>query len=406
MSPGLLVLALSLLLGLQPLTTDLYLPALPFITSSFDGNMSQAQLTLSALLLSFGASQLIWGPISDRFGRRPILILGLSVYTLAAIGSTFSFSLESLIAWRVLQGAAMGAAIMCARALVRDLFDEPEVGARVMSQGLSGLGVFACISTPLGGLLTDLFGWRMALMSLAVFGALTLLLIILKIEETVKNPNKDSLKIKVLLSTWKEILGHHTFWSFALLQSATYAGLFVFLASSSFVFIQFFEVSPTFYGMLMFSMSFSYITGTLFCRRLLISFSVKKVVALGGAFSLTGGTLLGGLSLLGFEGIWFVMLPVYVFIFGHGINQPCSQSGVMGSFPKAAGAASALSSFIMVIVAFGVGQLLGLTLGSSALPLTLGMWGCGIAIALVAWGLVPRVKVPNSLSTTTAVTGD
>lgn len=383
------VLALSLLLGLQPLTTDLYLPALPLITDFFDGTMGQAQLTLSALLLAFGASQLIWGPISDRFGRRPVLLLGLSLYTLAAIGSTFAFSMESLIVWRILQGAAMGASIMCARALVRDLFDDPVAGARLMSQGLTGLGVLACISTPMGGMLTDVFGWRVALMFLAVVGATLLLLLVWRLEETLKHPNIDSLKLSNLLMTWQNILRNPVFWAFALLQAGTYAGLFVFLISSSFVFIRVLGVSPTVYGLLMFSMSASFILGTLLCRRLLLRLSVTRTVAIGGGVSLVGGTLLGVLSLMEVEGLLAIMLPVYLFILAHGINQPCSQSGVMGPFPRAAGAASAWSSFIMVLVAFGIGHVLGKYMGESVYPMTLGMWLCGVFIASVAWVLVP-----------------
>lgn len=389
MSNIFIVLALSLLLGLQPLTTDLYLPALPFITDFFGGSMGQAQLTLSALLLAFGASQLIWGPISDRFGRRPVLLLGLSFYTLAAIGSTFSFSMESLIAWRVLQGAAMGATIMCARALVRDLFDDPVAGAKLMSQGLTGLGVMACISTPIGGLLTDLFGWRMALMSLALVGAVLLVLLVWRLEETLKHPNPDSLQLSNLIQTWRSILSNRTFWAFALLQAGTYSGLFVFLVSSSFVFIRVLGVSPTFYGLLMFSMSAFFILGTLICRRLLLHWSVTRTVAIGGAVSVTGGTLLVLLSFLEVEGVMAIMLPVYLFVMAHGINQPCSQSGVMGPFPRAAGAASAWSSFIMVLVAFVIGHVLGLFMGDSVYPMLLGMWFCGVFIALVAWLLVP-----------------
>ncbi|SFW99912.1 Bcr/CflA family efflux MFS transporter [Marinospirillum alkaliphilum] len=383
------VLALSLLLGLQPLTTDLYLPALPFITDFFDGSMGQAQLTLSALLLAFGASQLIWGPISDRFGRRPVLLFGLTLYTLAAIGSTFSFSMESLIAWRVLQGAAMGASIMCARALVRDLFDDPVAGARLMSQGLTGLGVLACISTPIGGLLTDLFGWRMALMFLALAGVALLVLLAWRLEETLKAPSLDALKPAYLVQTWRSILGNRVFWGFALLQAGTYAGLFVFLVSSSFVFIRLLGVSPTVYGLLMFSMSIAFILGTMLCRRLLRHYSVPRTVAVGGTLSLLGGSLLAVLSLLGVQSLLAIMLPVYLFIMAHGINQPCSQSGVMGPFPRAAGAASAWSSFIMVLVTFVIGHWLGQFMGDSVYPMTLGMWFCGIFIALVAWVLVP-----------------
>ena len=148
MAPGLTVLLLSLLLGLQPITTDLYLPALPLLTEGFGASMAQAQLTLTALLLAFGVSQLIWGPLSDRFGRRPILLIGMSAYVLASIASTLSSSMEMLIVWRTLQGAAMGAGVMCARAIVRDLY-APAQGARVMSKGLSGLGLIACLSPPL-----------------------------------------------------------------------------------------------------------------------------------------------------------------------------------------------------------------------------------------------------------------
>ena len=111
MSPAVVVLMLTLLLGIQPVATDLYLPALPGLTADFGAPLSQAQLTLSALLLAFGTSQLIWGPLSDRFGRRPILLWGLGGYTLASVGCMFAPSIAVLVLWRALQGAAMGAAV-------------------------------------------------------------------------------------------------------------------------------------------------------------------------------------------------------------------------------------------------------------------------------------------------------
>ena len=170
------VLILSLLLGLQPLTTDLYLPALPALTASFGAPMAQAQLTLTALLLAFGLSQLVWGPLSDRYGRRPILLVGMSAYLVASVASAWAPSMLLLIVCRTVQGAAMGAGVMCARAIVRDLYT-PLEGARVMSKGLTGLGIIACISAPLGGLLSGLFSWRVALLALAVFGAVCLVLV-------------------------------------------------------------------------------------------------------------------------------------------------------------------------------------------------------------------------------------
>ena len=143
MSRHLVVLMLALLLGLQAVTTDLYLPALPAIREGMNASMGEIQLTLTALLLAFGLSQLVWGPMSDRFGRRPILLIGMSAYVLASIACVFAPGMAELIAARAVQGVAMGACVMAARAVVRDLY-EPVQGAKVMSQALSGLGVIAC----------------------------------------------------------------------------------------------------------------------------------------------------------------------------------------------------------------------------------------------------------------------
>jgi MFS transporter, DHA1 family, multidrug resistance protein len=389
MSSTRIVIILSLLLGIQPVTTDLYLPALPALTSGFDAPMSQGQLTLSALLLAFGASQLVWGPLSDRFGRKPVLVWGLIAYTIAAVASTFAPSMVALVFWRTVQGAAMGAAVMCGRAIVRDLY-EPTTGARVMSKALSGLGVIACISAPLGGALAALFDWRIALSVLVVFGAVTLALIVLRFEETVPRPNRDALRPAILIATWGAILRHPTFWSFTLLASAAYGGLFTFLAASSFVFIQVLGVSTAGYGFLMFVMAAGFLSGTVMCRWLLVRHGVGRTVAIGGVFSLTGGTLIGVLALAGVHEVWAIMLPLTLFMLGHGVHQPCGQSGAVGPFPHAAGAASALSGFTMMLVAFATGGWLGMRMDGTVFPLTNGMWFWGVVIAIIAWTLVPR----------------
>jgi multidrug resistance protein len=233
MQPGVIVLLLALLLGLQPVTTDLYLPALPVLSVELGAPMPQAQLTLTALLLAFGLSQLVWGPLSDQYGRRPILLVGLCAYVLASIGAALSPGIFWLIIWRTVQGVAMGAGVMCARAIVRDLYP-PTQGARVMSKGLSGLGLIACLSAPLGGLLTEVLNWRYALLALAVFGAASLAVVALQFEETVPQKNPHALRLPTLLSTWKIILRNHTFLAFSALSAASYGGLFTFLAASSF----------------------------------------------------------------------------------------------------------------------------------------------------------------------------
>jgi len=393
MPAGLVVLILSMLLGIQPVTTDLYLPALPALTEGFAAPMSQAQLTLSALLLAFGSSQLIWGPLSDRFGRRPILLWGLSAYTLASVGSTFAPSMLLLIAWRVVQGAAMGAVVMCARAIVRDLY-QPLEGARVMSKGLSGLGVLACVSAPLGGLLSELYGWRVALAALAVFGAATLALVGLRFEESLARKNPLALRPGTLLRTWLTILRHPTFLAFSALTAASYGGLFTFLATSSFVFIRVLGLSKTGYGLVMFSMCFCYLAGTFICRRLLPRFGVRRSVAIAACLSLTGGTTMGVLAWAGVQNVWAIMLPYYLFMLGHGVHQPCGQSGAVGPFPQAAGAASALNGFLMMLVAFGMGGWLGTHMDGTVRPLTHGVWFWSVLIATTAWTVVRKYGEP------------
>ena len=389
MPPGLVVLVLATLLGIQPVTTDLYLPALPALAGSFTAPMSQAQLTLSSLLLAFGVSQLVWGPLSDRFGRRPILLIGLAAYLVAAIGSALAPSMAQLIVWRTLQGAAMGAVVMCARALVRDLY-QPQDGARIMSKGLSGLGLLACVSAPVGGLLAQHYSWRAALLAVAVFGAAALALVVLRFKETLTHKNPQALQSATLLNTWRSILGNPAFLAYSALSAASYGGLFTFLASSSFVFITRLGLSKTQFGMTMLLTSVSYIAGTFLCRRLLLRFSVPKTTAIAACISLTAGTLMGGLAWAGLADVWAILLPMGLFMVGHGIHQPCGQSGAIGPFPKSAGAASAMNGFFMMLVAFGIGSWLGVRMDGTILPLTNGVWFWSAMIALSAWVLVRK----------------
>lgn len=390
MSPGLVVLALALLLGIQPVTTDAYLPALPALTTGLGAHMGQAQLTLTALLLAFGVSQLVLGPLSDRFGRRPVLLCGLAAYVAAAVGSTLAPSIDLLIAWRALQGAAMGAAVMSARAIVRDLY-LPADGARVMSRALTGLGIIACLCAPLGGLVSDAFDWRAALLVPAIFGAATLALIAWRFDETLARRDLGALQPRALLSTWAQVLRHPTFIAFTALTTAAYAVLFTFLASSSFVFIQVLGLTKTQYGLVMFWNSAAYIAGTMVCRRWLRRHGVRGSVARGAVLSLVGGTAMGGLALAGVQSVAAIVVPLTLIMLGHGVHQPCGQTGAVGPFPRAAGAASALNGFTMMLAAFGIGAWLGARMDGTVLPLALGMWFWSVCLALVAWTLVRRI---------------
>ena len=389
MSQATVVFILALLMGIQPVTTDLYLPALPALAEGFGASMAQAQYTLSALLLAFGVSQLIWGPLSDRFGRKPILLAGLSLYTMAAVGAAWADSIQLLITWRILQGLSMGAVVMCGRALVRDLYS-PLDGARVMSKGLTGLGVLACLSAPLGGFLSGHFSVRATLLALAVFGALSLLVVTLRFEESLPQKNLNALEATSLVRNWWMILKNPVFLTYSALSSFSYCVLFVFLASSSFVFIKIFGFSSAMYGLVMFGMSANYILGTVLCRWLLTRIGITRTVALAGGFSLLGGTLLGVLALAGVHSFWAVMLPFYVVAIGHGIHQPCGQTGAIVPFGKAAGTASAVNGFLMMLLAFVTGAWLSKNYDGSVMPMAMGVWFWTACIAATAWTAVQK----------------
>jgi DHA1 family bicyclomycin/chloramphenicol resistance-like MFS transporter len=389
MGPGLIVTLLALLLGTQPITTDLYLPTLPGLAADLKSPMGSTQLTLSALLFAFGFSQLLLGPTADRFGRRPVLLGGLAVFVLASIGSALAPDIGALVAWRALQGVGMAAAVVCARAMVRDLY-VPADGARVMSKALSGLGLIALASPLLGGLLASTLGWRHALAATGVFGAVCLATVMWAMPETLRARNPLALRVAPMFAQWGRILRHPTFTAWALLIACTYGGLFAFLAGSSFVFIDVLGSSRMACGLYIAGCSISYIVGTFWCRRWLLRHGLAGAVKRGAAFTLVGGLSMVGLAWTGVISPWAIAVPQFVYSFGHGIHQPCGQAAVVGPFPQHAGAASALAGFILAATAVAVGAWLGMAMNGTVYPLVMTVGTMSVATALVAWTLVQR----------------
>lgn len=394
MSPVTVVLLLTLLLGIQPIATDLYLPALPTLKQSLGASIGAAQATLSVLIICFGIAQLAWGPLADRFGRRPVLLTGMTLYTVASVGGALAGSIDALIVWRSLQGAAMAAAVTCGRSIVRDLY-QPHEGARVMSRALGGLGMIAMASPAIGGVVVQAFDWHAALLTVAVFGALTLMFIAWRYEETVPVRNPHATRLGPLLRNWTQVVRHPGFRAWTLLLGFAYGGLFCLLAGSSFVFIEVLGCTRLEYGLLMVTNSGAYVLGTLLCRRLLARHGLRKAVQVGGFLSLTGGLAMASLALAGVHGVWAIVVPQWIFALGHGIHQPCGQAGAVGPFPEKAGTAASLSGFYMMAVAFVVGLVLGRTMNGTVYPMTLAIGLFGVLIAITAWTLVQRHGEPQ-----------
>jgi DHA1 family bicyclomycin/chloramphenicol resistance-like MFS transporter len=389
MTPLLVVSVLAMLLGIQPITTDLYLPALPGLAAELGSPMTRTQLTLSALLFAFGISQLFLGPIADRFGRRPVLLGGLSLYVVASLGAALSPGIDVLVLWRAVQGVGMGAAVVCARAMVRDLY-VPTDGARVMSKALSGLGLIALASPLVGGAIASWLGWRTALLATGIFGAATLALVALRLPETARAFDPYALRIAPMFANWWRIARHPSFIAWSLLVTCTYAGLLAFLASSSFVFIEVLGTSRMAAGMFIAGCSCCYIAGTFQCRRWLLRYGLAGAVKRGAVFTLVGGVTMAALSLAGVFSPWAIAVPQFIYSFGHGVHQPCGQAAVVGPFPRSAGAASALAGFILAAGAVLVGAWLGVAMDGTVFPLTLTVGAMSVATAAVAWTLVQR----------------
>ncbi len=386
MSQTVVVLLLTLLLGIQPVTTDLYLPVLPTLQQQLSASVAATQLTLSALIIAFGLGQLIAGPIADRLGRRPVLLAGLALYTCASIGGTVASSIELLIGWRVVQGIAMAAAVNCARSIIRDLF-APAEGAKVMSQALSALGLIAMICPLIGGAIAQWLNWRVALLLPGVFSVATLAFVAFKFEETIPKLNPNATRLKPLLANWLEILSDPGFRAWASISSLTFGGLFLLLASSSFIYIGVLGISRMSYGMLMAASSVAYVAGTLACRRWLLKVGLLATVNRAAWFSLAAGLGMAALSLAGIQQVWSVFVPQCIFMFGHGVHQPCSQVGAVAPFPEKAGTAASMSGFLMMLTAFLVSLGLGEYLGS-IIPASLALAGFGIALTAVAQTVV------------------
>jgi DHA1 family bicyclomycin/chloramphenicol resistance-like MFS transporter len=215
-------------------------------------------------------------------------------------------------------------------------------------------------------------------------------LLLWRFRETLPQDRRATLQPMALARTWWTILAHPTFQASSALAMASYAGLFTFLAVSPFAFRQALGLSGTEYGLTLFSVSVMYILGTFLCRRLLPRLGLRRTVAVAGLLTLLAGTSMGLLAVAGVRSVWALVLPHWLFMLAHGVHQPCSQSGCVAPFPHAAGAASALNGFLMMVLAFVVGALLGRQSDDAVLTMALGIWFWSGVIAAVAWTLMRR----------------
>ncbi|MDM0002861.1 multidrug effflux MFS transporter [Variovorax sp. J22P240] len=384
-------LLLPLLLAAQPVATDSYLPALPAIAQ----DLGSASASLTVFVLAFGFGQLPCGPLSDRFGRRPVLLTGLAIYALAALGCAVAPGIPMLVACRALQGFSMAAILVCARAAVRDLYPAHE-GPHVMARGLTGLGVVALIAPVLGAYAVQATGWRWVLGGMAVYALVLWALCLRGFAETrVRSSDPSAPKGSV-----REVFASQSFRAWASVSAVTYGGLFCFLLFSPMVYISFLGLSPGWYGWIPAGGSLVYIFSTTMCRRLLTRHGAVRTVQMGSLLSLAGPLVQAlGCWMLPMSA-WPLLLGHAIYCVGHGIHQPCGQAGAVGELPHLAGRAVSWSGFAMMAVAFVVGQIaasfVNPQFSNGAWPMVVPMALAGVTLVLIAYLWLPRLQLSHS----------
>ncbi|MDA7415358.1 MFS transporter [Xenophilus arseniciresistens] len=379
-------LLLPLLLAAQPVATDSYLPALPAIARA----LGSASASLTVFVLAFGIAQLMCGPLADRWGRRPLLLAGLACYVLAGLGSALSFHVAMLVACRALQGAAMAAVLVCARAAVRDLY-APQDGLHVMARGLTGLGIVALAAPLLGAWVVQLAGWRWVMALMAAYASVLWVLCWRGFAETL--PQGSAAKASA--GSVREVFASRSFRVWASVAASTYAGIFCFLLLSPMVYIEYLGLSPALYGWIPAGGSLVYIFSTMACRRLLRRWGPLRTVRLGATLSLVGPCIQALGCLLAPQAVWPLLLGHAVYVLGHGIHQPCGQAGAVADLPTQAGRAVSWSGFGMMAAAFCVGQVAAQFVDAQqshgAWPMVLPMLLAGVLLMLLAWWRLPRL---------------
>ncbi len=362
--PGrLLLILLILVLSLGETATQLMLPILPEAAQFFGTQASGMQITLTLYVAILGLGQLIAGPLSDRWGRKPVLLLGLTLYLLGGLGACFAGSLESLVWARMLQGLGASAGVVLARAITRDLWGK-EAGS-VLALSLFGMMMILMGAPLLGGLLAGLAGWRSVFALGAGLGLFALLGVISLYRESLPLTLRRRSGPLVLLKSYRELLQNRRFLAFLAALGFTYGVLFVFISGSAFVLIGSYGLSRAQYGYLSSSVLLGLVFGTLLASRLVKVWGPRRLVRFGTGFVLSGVSLslLGALS----GSLALVLLPQLWVTFGAGLVLPAAVAGGVMPFPERAGLASGLLGAAQMGFAMLFGLLLGFLQDGSAL---------------------------------------
>ena len=364
-----LTVLLSALLAITPLSTDISLPAIPAIAGAFGEDAGRGQLVVALFLVGFGVGQLGYGPASDRFGRRPVLIAALGLYLAASVGCLITPSLEWLGAARLLQGLGACGGPVIARAVVRDVY-EPVTGARVLSLASLGMAAAPLVGAIAGGIVVVAFHWRGVFVVLAGFGTLLLISAALLLPETNVATPWARLSFTTLARNYAVIASDRRFLGYVLTLAGGSIGLFAWLMGSPFVLMTLRGLPPHLYGLAFAAVNIGTVCGAMVSARFVVPFGIDRTVTIGLTLYLAGAAALVVLLFAGVRHPGAVLVPMALFQFGNGIVMPNTVAGAMAPFPQAAGSASALAGFVQMATGALSGLVLGRLHDGSARPMT------------------------------------
>jgi DHA1 family bicyclomycin/chloramphenicol resistance-like MFS transporter len=328
---------LSVLMALTSLSTDIYLPAMPQMKRDLNADV---ELTITGFLIGFSIAQIILGPLSDKYGRKPVLLLGILLFILGSIGCAISGSITQIVICRIIQALGACTGPMLSRAMVRDVYSGKK-SAEMMSTLMMLMALAPIIGPLLGGQIIRLGSWHWIFWLLTALGAMMLLLI-LGLKETL--PASKRLKASPLetFKNYAYLLKHRSFMRYTLCVTFFYIGAYAFIAGSPFVYIEYFHINPQHYGWLFALNVLGLMIVSFLNKKLVQKYCLLFLLRCSTGIAMTAGIALSLLVRFDIGGIYSIILMVLIFFSMNGVISATATVSALNDVPEIAGTASAL----------------------------------------------------------------
>lgn len=389
--PGTLALTtlLAMLSALGPLSMDMYLPSLPDIAHVLQAPTARVQLTVSSYLIGFAVGQVIYGPVSDRHGRRPVLLAAVALYLISTLVCAATPSVTPLIGARFLQGIGGSGSIVLARAIVRDLYSGVQAARELSLMG--SISAFAPIVAPMiGGVLQTAFGWRASFIAMAAFAVVALVVAGRLLPETLRQRACQPISLSSVVGGYGAVLRHRGFLVYLGILTISYAGLFAWISGASVVLQGIYGLSAVAFGFTFALGAAGYMLGATVATRLVVRLGLDRTMGLGVMVLAAGGLALAAVVAAGIPGVWLVA-AMAIYLAGLGLAMPQAMAGALTPFPDRAGTAASLMGLVQQTVAAVVAAIVGDYLGRSAWPVAgvVVAMGC---LTLLLWAFTRRLR--------------